>query len=623
MINRIIKYWHTLENGLAIFSLFLLALIPTTEVIARKFFNTGIMSSTDYTHHLVLFIAFIGGMITSREGRHLILSLNLRIREPLQSYIRTLVAVISSMMTSAFAWSSLSFIINGFSPSMKVGFIPIQLVSTVMLVGYGMMSLRFVLALPKNSKGRFIAGTGLIFGAFLALEPIVNILHAIFGILPDFIISIQQFGQFVNAVIALPIIICLIISSIFGAPIFVVLGGTAYMLFIREILPLEIIANEAYSMLISHSIPAIPLFAVTGFILSESKAGERLLNLFRSFFSWIPGGLAIVAILVCCFFTTFTGASGVTILAMGALLSYVLAQGRYNKGFNIGLLTTSGSIGLLFPPSLPIIIYGVTAQLSIKNMFIGGIVPGITMTLSLIIFGIIYAIRNNVEREPLRIKKSLLAVKESLWEILLPIIILLSYFGGLTTLVESAAIAVIYSIIIAVFVHRDIKITDLSGIILKSVPILGGVLTILALAKGLSYYTIDAHIPMQLTNWIQDHISSKYLFLLILNIALLITGCFIDIFSAILVTVPIIIPLGNLFGINPIHLGIIFLANLELGYLTPPVGLNLFMASYRFDEPMNKIYKYVLPFFLIQLGALLLITYIPFLSTGLLELLSN
>ncbi|MCK4942368.1 MAG: TRAP transporter large permease subunit, partial [Candidatus Aminicenantes bacterium] len=317
------------------------------------------------------------------------------------------------------------------------------------------------------------------------------------------------------------------------------------------------------------------------------------------------------------------GASGVTILALGGLLSIVMLKGGYKRKFSLGLLTASGSIGLLFPPSLPIIIYGVTAQISIKDMFLGGIIPGVLMVMALMVFGIIFAVRNKVEREPFKIREALSSIKESIWEILLPLVVLVSFFGGLTTLVESAAIAVIYVLVIEVFVNRDIKVRDISGVVLKSVPIIGGVLIILALANALSYYIIDAQIPLQLTSWVEANIGSKYVFLFLLNIALLITGCFMDIFSAILVVVPLILPLGNLFGIHPVHLGIIFLANMELGYLTPPVGLNLFLASYRFEEPMGKIYRDVLPFFLIQLVVVLLITYLPFLSTGLLSLFGN
>jgi TRAP-type C4-dicarboxylate transport system permease large subunit len=395
----------------------------------------------------------------------------------------------------------------------------------------------------------------------------------------------------------------------------------------------------------------------------------------------------------------------------------------------VGLLTASGSIGLLFPPSLPVIIYGVTSQINIKEMFKGGILPGMAMVLTMVIIGVVFAIRTGVERHPFNLKETLQAVRESIWELLLPVIIFIGYFGvpgavvkrlaiavicvltvevllrrdsrtrklpnilityipisavfvvlfyrpavswlrigivaaasaiygfivmrfsnlrldsrkfssdfihfvllvaGLLailtaasgvslTIVESAAVAAIYALVVELVIHRDLKIKDMPKTLGKCLPIIGGVLTILALANGLSYYIIDAEIPMKLTAWVQAAVSSKYVFLLILNLALLVVGCFLDIYSAILVVVPLIIPLGNLFQINPVHLGIIFLANLELGYLTPPVGLNLYLASYRFNEPMVKIYKDVQVFLFLRLATVLLITYVPFLTIALLQ----
>lgn len=612
---------HSAENLAAAAAVLLLALIPTMEVVARKFFHTGIGYSTDYTKHLVLFITFIGGMITSREKRHLSLSLSLKIEDPMKSRIHTAVMTISAVMVTAFAWSSLSFVLTAFDPSVKVGVFPIQLVAMVMVVGYSVMAVRFITDVERGTWHRKIAWTAILFGTFLAVEPINNILSVLLGEAPGFMETVVSWCQSVHAVIAVPVIILLIVAAIFGAPLFVVLGGAAFLLFVRIAQPLEVIPNEAYSMLISHSIPAIPLFTVAGFILSESKAGERLVRFFKAFFGWFPGGLAVMAILTCAFFTTFTGASGVTILALGALLSYVLINGKYERRFSLGLLTSSGSIGLLFPPSLPIIIYGIIAGISIKDMFLGGIFPGIVMVVVLIVFSVIYASKQKTDREPFKLKEAWAGIRVSIWELLLPVVVVAVYFGGLATLEESAAIAVVYAFIVEVVIHRDLKIRDLNRVIMKCIPIIGGVLIILAMAKGLSYFIVDAEVPMKLTEWVQANIGSKYVFLLLLNIALLVTGCFMDIFSAIMVVVPLIIPLGALFGIHPVHLGIIFLANMELGYLTPPVGLNLFLASYRFNEPLGKLYKDVLPFFFIQLASVLLITYIPILSIGLLKLI--
>jgi tripartite ATP-independent transporter DctM subunit len=612
---------HKFEKLFVFGAIFLLALFPTLEVFARKFFHTGVPNSTVYTNHLVLIVTFVGAMITAREKKHLSLALDLKFKESVKAWIVIANTFIAAAITTAFAIASFSFALTAFEPGKKLGLFPIRFVTMVMFVGFAVMVIRFLLAVPVKKKGRLLATLGVPLGFLLAFEPLVNILIYYFDEVPGFFDKILELLTSTYAFIAFPLIILLILSAILGQRIFIVLGGIGYILFARIAEPLEVVPNEAYSMLISHMIPAIPLFTVAGFLLSESKAGERLVRLFRAVFAWFPGGLAIMAILVCTFFTTFTGASGVTILALGALLSYVLVNGKYKQRFSYGLLTASGSIGLLFPPSLPIIIYGVIAGVSIKDMFIGGVGPGIVMVLALAVFVIIYARKTKIAREPFKITEALTALRESIWEVLLPVVILVSFFGGLTTLVESSAIAVIYTLIVEVFIHRDIKIKELPTVVLKGVPIIGGVLIILAMAKGLSYYIVDAEIPVQLTEWVRASISSKYIFLLILNIVLLITGCFMDIFSAIMVVVPLILPLGELFGIHPVHLGIIFLANMELGYMTPPVGLNLFLASYRFNEPMGKIYRDVLPFFFIQLISVLLITYLPFITTGLLELI--
>ena len=614
---------HHVENGLAGLSLILIALFLTLEIFARKLFKTSLPGSGDYIYHLILWITFLGGAITSREDRHLSLSAGIeQFKDPLRRWILTATGFIAATITTALFWSSLSLVLIGFDPARKVGIVPIRLVVLIIPIGFGLMALRFIFHVPGKRANRLIAGLGLLLGTLFAFSSIVNILYAVFFELPPFTDTLAELAYSAANFLTLPGIVILAASALFGTPIFIILGGIAYLLFLRSGGALEVIPSEAYTMLTGSIIPAIPLFTLAGFILSESKAGKRLVRLFQAFFGWLPGGLTIMAVLVCTFFTTFTGASGVTILALGGLLSYILVKsGRYSARFSIGLLTASGSIGLLFPPSLPIILYGVTAQINIKHMFVGGVLPGIFLVLTLSIIGIITAIRNKVSRVPFRIKEALSSVRESIWEIFLPVIIILGYFLGFTTLVETAAVAVIYAIIIEVFVNRDLTLMDLPAVFMKCIPIIGGVLMILAVSKGLSYYIVDAEVPMRLSEWTRANIHSRYLFLLLLNIALLITGCLMDIFSAIVVVVPLIIPLGELFGIDPIHLGIIFLANLELGYLTPPVGLNLFLASYRFNEPLAKIYRDVIPFFLALLVTVLLITYIPWISTGLLKVI--
>lgn len=613
-----------IENAAASAVLILVALVPTAEIIARTVFGTGIYGGAELTTHLVLWITFLGGAITSREGRHITLQVGVDlIREPARTWILTVTSFLAATMATAMTWSALSLVLIGFDPSRTISFIPVQIAAAVLPVGFALMAVRFVTRAPGGTAQRIVAAAGVLLGTVLAFSSVMNVLYAVSPSLPAWLTDLEGALAGFSAAVALPLAAVLAASILFGTPIFVVLGGLAYLLFIRSGGSLEVIPNEAYTLLTGYSIPAIPLFTFAGFILSESKAGERLVRLFRAWLGWLPGGLVIMTVLVCTFFTTFTGATGVTILALGALLSFVLVKSsRYETRFSTGLITASGSIGLLFPPSLPIILYGVTAQINIKNMFVGGLLPGFLMVLALCVVGVITALRTRVELVPFRAREALLAVGGSFWELLLPVIILLGYFMGLTTLVETGAIAVLYSLVVEVLIHRDLRLSDLPRVFMKCIPIIGGVLIILAAAKGLSYYVVDAQVPMTLSAWAQNHIHSKYVFLILLNLALLVTGCLMDIFSAILVVVPLILPIGQLFGIHPVHLGVIFLANLGVGYLTPPVGLNLFLASYRFNEPLARIYRDVVPFFLVLLAVVLLITYVPWFSTGLLGVIT-
>ncbi len=610
------------ENGVSSVILLAIAVLPTLEILARVFFKTGIHSSADLTNHLVLWLTCLGGAITSREGKHITLSVGLEmIREPERSWITTVTTFLAATISSAMTWSALSLLLIGFDPTKTIAFIPIQAAAAVIPLGFAIITVRFLTRAPLPPLNRAIAALGCLLGTIIAFSSVLNILYTVFAELPALFGTLEQLFSTVSVKLVPAAVIVLVVSIFFGSPIFIVLGGVAYLLFVRSFGALEVIPSEAYTLLTGYYIPTIPLFTFAGFILSESKAGERLMRLFRAWLGWLPGGLIIVAVLVCTFFTTFTGATGVTILALGALLVYILVEsGRYSTDFSNGLITASGSIGLLFPPSLPIILYGVIAQINILHMFVGGILPGLLMVLTLCGFGVITAVTRKVKAVPFDIKEALLAAKGAFWEMLLPVIILLGYFLGITTLVETGAVAVLYALIIEVLVQRDLSLKDLPRVMLKCIPIVGGVLIILAAAKGLQYYLVDAEIPMRLSTWVRYNISSKYVFLILLNLGLLITGCLMDIFSAILVVVPLIIPVGESFGIHPVHLGVIFLANLGVGYLTPPVGLNLFLAAYRFNQPLVRIYKNVIPFFLALLAVVLLITYVPWFSTGLLTL---
>ncbi|NPV83940.1 MAG: TRAP transporter large permease subunit [Candidatus Aminicenantes bacterium] len=616
--GRFFRYVFQLEDILVNLIVLSVAFLLCFEIIARNFFQTGIKNSTVYIQHLVLVATFLAGAITSRQKKHLSLAARLPLKEPAATVITTIVHIISADLTFAFAASAFSFSLNAFSPSEKVGFIPRRLIGLVMVLGFIIMATRFITSIEPRKKrglwllialaGALLISSGLIPGVIRGLSGQEQ------GIVQNLVAPVQD----LLATLAMPLIMVLIILAFFGMPVFVVLGGAGLLLMARSELPLEIVANQAYTVLTDYSIPAIPLFAAAGFFLSESRAGTRLVEFFRDAVGWLPGGLTIVTVLVCAFFTTFTGGSGITIIALGGLLLQILMQAGYNKKFSVGLLTSSGSVGLLFPPSLPIIIYGVTAGVSIKDMFRGGILPGAVLVAVTIIAAFIFSAGQKVERQPLRWKKLPGSFKKGLGEILLPLVIIGLYFGGITNLQESAAIALVYAFLLETIVHRELKLKDIPRVMTSCVTVFGGVLVILAVVNGLSYYIIDTQLPQRLSEWLGTAISSRYLFLLLLNLALLVVGCFLDIYSAILVVVPLIVPLAGVFNIHPVHLGVIFLANLELGYLTPPVGLNLFLASYRFNEPMGRVYRDVLGFMLLRLAAVLLITYLPFLATALL-----
>jgi tripartite ATP-independent transporter DctM subunit len=410
----------------------------------------------------------------------------------------------------------------------------------------------------------------------------------------------------------------LILAAFAGTPLFVVMGGLALILIETSGVDIDVAANQVYMALTQDSIVPIPLFTIAGFLLSESKAGERLVKTFRSLFGWFPGGMIVVTVLICAFFTSFTGASGVTILALGGLLFTILSEHvKYPEKFSIGLLTSTGSIGLLFPPSLPIILVGVVTMTNTLKLFVGGIIPGVLLVSAVIIFGISSSIKIQVPREPFSIKAALDGIKDSAFEILLPVLLVAGFFSGLLSIIELGAVSVVYVFIVEVLIHKDIALKDVVTVFRKAVPIIGGVLSIIALSMALSYYIIDTQAPQNLALWMSETIQSKVVFLLLLNLSLLVVGCLMDIFSAILIVLPLVSPLGAAYGIDPIHLGIIFITNLEVGFLTPPVGLNLFLASYRFKKPFTQVCRHVLPFLLIQLVVVLLVTYVPFLSTWL------
>ena len=415
-----------------------------------------------------------------------------------------------------------------------------------------------------------------------------------------------------------PILILLFLMTIFGAPLFVVILAVALIGFYTLGIDLSVIAIEIYRLTDTPLLVALPLFTFTGYLMAKSRTSERLVQLTRVFLGWMPGGLAIVSLVACAVFTAFTGASGVTIVALGALLYPAMVQDGYREQFSLGLVTTAGSLGLLFPPSLPLILYGVIAQqistghaFTLEDLFWGGLLPGSLMVALLSGWTLWSNRRTRTQRSPFSIRSALRALRESAWEIPLPVFLVGGIYGGFVAVSEAAAVSALYVLVVEVFIYQEIRPSQLFGYMRDSMVMVGGILLILAVSLATTNLLIDAGVPEKILDLMQAYVQSKTAFLMLLNIMLLAVGAILDIFSALVIMVPIILPVALNYGVDPVHLGIIFLANMQIGYMTPPVGMNLFIASYRFEKNVSDIYTAALPFMIVLLAALLVITYVP------------
>jgi tripartite ATP-independent transporter DctM subunit len=627
--NFLFNAGNALEQWAAIGSLALLALLPLLDAVMRGF-SLAFSFSKSLQNHVFLVLGLFAAMVTTRSREHISIAVVQYIKnERLKTGLKVCTSALSAFIATVLACDSVSYIVYSTMGS-RVGPIPELVFTIVMPIAYLTMAVRFALDIPGRVKYA-LAPAALLAGCVCALPAIAKVL---WGFEPP-----EPFFSWVNAlydsavILKVPVVLLLIVAALGGAPIFAAIAGIAMVLLQSlggepEAAPIQI-----FSALTDSDLVAIPLFTLTGFFLSESKAGERLVHFFRSFFSIIPGGMIIATVVICAFFTSFTGASGVTILALGGILYTILTdKSKYPENFTIGLLTSAGGVGLLFPPSLPIILVGsttgsmlhymgITVEANILDYFAGALIPGLILVAAMIIFGIISSIKIKIPVEKFGMKAALASLRGAGLEILLPFVLISLYFSGILSLVEISALSVLYVFVVEVLVRRDIALQDVGKVFLKAIPIIGGVLSIVAMAKALSYAIIDTEAPQHFTAWMQATVHSKYLFLLILNLALFVVGCLMDIFSAILVVLPLIVPLGLAYEIDPVHLGIIFIINLEVGFLTPPVGMNLFLASYRFQKPFLTVCRYVLPFLLIQMAVVFLVTYIPGLSTFLTKLL--
>ncbi len=415
----------------------------------------------------------------------------------------------------------------------------------------------------------------------------------------------------------------IILLALLGTPLYAIIGAAALVSFYSAEIDSAAIFIEMYRVTSAPTLVAIPLFTFAGFMMAESGTPRRLTRLSQALLGGLPGGIPMVVLIACALFTSFTGASGVTIIALGGLLYPLLLKQKYSNDFSLGLITASGNLGLLYPPSLPLILYGLIAQVSIDRLFLGGVLPGLLQIVIFAGFSAYISTRHHVERIPFDPREAWEALKEIRWELPLPFIILFGIYGGWITVTEAASVTVVFVLVVETLIYRDLHLQrDLPRIMKNSMVLVGAILIILGTAMGFTSYLVDEQVPMHLLDWMRRYIDDQVTFLIVLNLFLLAVGCMMDIFSAIIVVVPLIVPIAESFGVDMVHLGIIFLVNLEIGYMTPPVGINLFLASSRFNQPVLTLYRAALPFLGLLLVRLLLITYFPMITLWLVRLAS-
>jgi len=566
----------------------LMALLPVAELAARYTGLNGVPGETVFVQHLTLWVAFLGAALAASSDRLLALSANTFLPEKWAAPVRVLGSGLTAAIAAGLCWASYEFVLSQRDGGeiLALG-IAKWVVQLVMPFGFFMIAIRAVWGAGPRLPQRAIAALFLLIPLTLHYAP------------PPQGPTLLWIG--------IPVIL---VGAVFGLPIFATLGGIALLLFWNAGLPVASVPVETYRLVASPVLPSLPLFTLAGYLLVEGGAAARLLRVYTSLFGWLPGGLAISTAVGCAIFTW--AGSGVTILSMGGLLLPMLVKARYPEKFSIGLINGSGSLGLLFPPSLPVILYGIYARTAISTLFVAGFVPGLMMVAMVSALGVFQAIRYGAERAKFSFSEARKAIWDAKWEIAVPFIVLIGLFGGFGTLVEAGAITVIYVFVVECLVSPEFSIRrDFPRVTLECVTVVGGVLMIIGVAVGLTSYLVTADVPTMLIDWVGAHIQSKYVFLLLLNLALLVSGTFMDVFSAIIVLVPLITPIATRFNIDPVQLGIIFLANLELGYLTPPIGMNLCLSAYRFKQPMTAVYRATLPVYLILLLGVLLITYVP------------
>lgn len=587
--------WHRFENLLTTLVLAVMVALPLTEIVLRLGWHTGLTGSGMVVQHLTLVVSMLGGALAARDGRLLALSsavtlLPERWRKRTHWFSQAFSAAITVLLCVA-GWKFM--LAEKEASSAFLRGMPLWLIEGVLPAGFGVITLRLLHRSSKRWSRRALAA------AFAAA-----------------VVAVGVWPPVSPSILVWPAFALLLAATVLGAPVFVTLGGAGLILFWGNDEPIAAIAVEHYRLVTNPALPSLPLFTLAGYFMAEGGASRRLVRLFQSLVGWFRGGPAIATALLCAFFTSLTGGSGVTILALAGLLMPVLLAARFSDRDALGLLTGAGSLGILLPPCMPVILYAIIAKVGIREMFLGGLGPGLLLIGMTAAWGIWAGRKSVAHGTKFNLAEARHAIWAAKWELLLPVVSLVSLFGGWATPVEAAAVTAFYAFVVEVFIHRDLDLVrDCPRVMAEAGLLMGGILLILGVALGLTNYLIDAQVPDALAGWALVHVQSRWLFLLGMNLVLLVVGGLIEIYAAIVVVVPLLLPIGERLGLHPVHLGIIFLANMELGFLMPPVGLNLLLASSRLNKTMAETTRAVLPLLVVMIIGVLLITYIPALTT--------
>jgi tripartite ATP-independent transporter DctM subunit len=583
------------ESALSIAVLALLTAIPLVDLAGREAFSRSLSGGTTAVQYLTLWITFLGAALAARSERLLALATVSLLPPAVQAVARVVVGFVTVAIVGAFAVASVELIGVDFRyGATAVWGIPVWCVSLVMPVALAAIALRTIAQASARTLPRVLVAFAL---GLVALAVVVP--------------------EAARPSLVWPIGLAILAATALGLPMFAALAGAALVLGWADGTPLSSVPGEAFRLSTSPLLPAIPLFTLGGYILSAGGSSRRLLRLINALVGWMPGGLAVVVVLLLAFFTPLTGASGVTIVAMGGLLLPMLVRAGYPERTSVGLITVSGSIGVFLPPSLPVILYAFYANVPLEQLFVAGALPGVVLVAAVAGWGALRGIAGGARRTAFSWREVGAALHEARYEVAMPLVLLGAMLGGVATLVETAALMVVYTLAVECLVYRDLDLRrDLPQVALQSATLVGGFMIILGVAMALTNWLTLGQVPMRLLAWVQSYIEAPWALLLALNVFLVAVGALMDIYSAIIVIVPLLVPLVAAYGLDPIHVGVIFLANMQLGYLMPPMGENLFLAAYRFDATLPSIYRAVLPFVAIMLAVVLLITFWPAISVG-------